>query len=714
MTTGFQPRYQLGLSLSGAISAGAYSAGVLDFLLQALDCWEMAAGGANVPTPAVGLKVLSGASAGAITAAVGAIALAGDPESERFPADGASDAAPRYKYYFRRLYDTWVVKPTLVADDGGIDLLSLDDLAGEIVLSALNSRLLDEIAANALDFTTSHGAQSRLRSYVSGSLHIYLTLSNLRGTPYYVKFTGGDYGMMQHGDRSHYILTGFGNWQATSDFADSDSPSYRLDAADLFVPAHPGWQSYGNAALASAAFPVGLAPRIIPTNVAEYEGRGWPVDDWQTLQTVKPVFAEAWVKNHHKGAFTFTAVDGGVINNDPFEYAFYSLPDTRPVADAHPAKEENRPQYVDRGVIMIAPFPEQPVLPPDGVPAPGLVSAYMALMPALKQQVRFKPTTFALAGDDDVANRFMISPSRQLAGGADARFPIASGLLGGFGGFVARSFRDHDFQLGRRNCQRFLQTTFALPPVNPIIQSSYARVSDDSAFLVADPARPEDITARQVIPLLGEAASEVKEAAWPRITQADLDRILGRLGTRLGRVASRLLSTWRGLPLMKLLAPLAAMVVPRATRRTIQRSFLADLVRRDQIVEWMLPPNWAQPSLSEDDKRAYEQDTRAIIGALLAPAFEMRTVDGLAMTCDLEKPRVQEILGQCAAAHGAPYQMWQSDWFDREDSRLVCLLADRPNWLKRHLGQSHAGSLFFAVKTDPPVPKVPLDAVIAA
>jgi hypothetical protein len=438
LTAGFQPRYQLGLSLSGAISAGAYSAGVLDFLLQALDCWEAAAGDPNVPQPAVGLKVFSGASAGAITAAVGAIALAGDPDSAQFPAGSVIANTQPTKYRFRRLYETWVVKPALVAEDAGTDLLSLSDLDGDDVLSVLNSRLLDEIAAGALDFTTAQAVPAR--SYVSGSLHIYLTLANLRGTPYYVKFTGGDYGMMQHGDRSHFILNGLGTWTTTSDFADSDAPYYPLQAATLFTPNHAGWQAYGNSALASAAFPVGLAPRTITTNVAEYDGRGWPVDDWQMLQTVKPRFADAWVKNHHKGAFTFTAVDGGVINNDPFEYAFYSLPDQQPPGATKPTQEVTTLDHVDRGVIMIAPFPEQPTLPPDGVPAPGLISAYMALMPALKQQVRFKPTAFALAGDDKVGSRFMISPSRQLAGGADARFPIASGLLNGFGGFVARSF----------------------------------------------------------------------------------------------------------------------------------------------------------------------------------------------------------------------------------------------------------------------------------
>ena len=68
--------FQIGLALAGAISAGAYTAGVLDFLFQALDEWEKLRGRADVPDHRVGLKVVAGASAGAITGALGAVALA--------------------------------------------------------------------------------------------------------------------------------------------------------------------------------------------------------------------------------------------------------------------------------------------------------------------------------------------------------------------------------------------------------------------------------------------------------------------------------------------------------------------------------------------------------------------------------------------------------------------------------------------------------------
>ena len=58
----------------------------------------------------------------------------------------------------------------------------------------------------------------------------------------------------------------------------------------------------------------------------------------------------------------------------------------------------------------------------------------------------------------------MIAPKRDAPPPeARTRAHLACGSVGGFGGFLCEDFRAHDFQLGRRNCQQFLRTTFALP-----------------------------------------------------------------------------------------------------------------------------------------------------------------------------------------------------------------------------------------------------------
>src|SRR3954451_12032112 len=74
--------FEIGLVMAGAISAGAYTAGVIDFLLQALDEWErakeqarkdIAAGKTNdCPMHEVRIKVMAGASAGGMTAGLAA------------------------------------------------------------------------------------------------------------------------------------------------------------------------------------------------------------------------------------------------------------------------------------------------------------------------------------------------------------------------------------------------------------------------------------------------------------------------------------------------------------------------------------------------------------------------------------------------------------------------------------------------------------------
>src|SRR5262249_30863752 len=70
--------FEIGLVMAGAISAGAYRAGVMDFLLQALDEWEKAKAEGDAPPHQVKLKVMTGASAGAMTAAITTAALCGD------------------------------------------------------------------------------------------------------------------------------------------------------------------------------------------------------------------------------------------------------------------------------------------------------------------------------------------------------------------------------------------------------------------------------------------------------------------------------------------------------------------------------------------------------------------------------------------------------------------------------------------------------------
>ena len=679
--------FQIGLTMSGAISAGAYTAGVFDFLIQALDEWEKARAEPGGPPHRVGIKVISGASAGAITAAVGTVALACENVPKKFASPGPDQ---EYEYICDRLYRTWVEAPALVKPDGK-DLLASRDIDAQAkmtppgkVLSVLDVTLLDEIMKEAL----SNPRPTRARPYVSASLHIYMTLSNMRGTPYNVPFEGGTYGMMAHSDRVHYRVDGIGTWQTTSAFADPDRPR-KLDINALVRGATPSaeWVTFAQTSVASGAFPIGLAARSTAAVRDEYT-RFFPQPYYyQQLTAIRPSFPTLLPTQSESVAFT--TVDGGVIDNDPFEYARFSL------MESPPTPNDPAPDKADRAVIMISPFPEPPAFPKEGMPPTDLVSIILALLPALKDQARFKPAELLIAGLPDHASRYLIGPRRvppdgrqpeNPAPGDEKRetFGIACGALGGFGGFLARSFRDHDFQLGRRNCQQFLSDAFALPPQNPLFEQAWVKDhGNDQAYLATVPVAGTRWI--RIIPLLGSAAKPVPYPEWPRLKLNDFALLQNRIKNRLTALVSALLTqNLKGIALWLASAGTAWLAKDRVAE-AIKYFILADLVRRDQIEGWDLPSNWQdQPKV------------RAVLAELLSPTRALRQTEGLAAETGLSPAAIQDIIERLKGVpDGTPFKVWQAPWVDSETKQPLFALASRQpdiwtQWKNRIFGAKQA------------------------
>ncbi|MBV9289654.1 MAG: hypothetical protein JO288_17880 [Hyphomicrobiales bacterium] len=715
--------FQIGLTMSGAISAGAYTAGVIDFLVEALDAWEEARDGSDgdtVPNHRVGIKVMSGASAGAITAAIAAIALVdGGPDGKRKAPGAYVKDGFTYRCYLPKLYETWVVKPTFVAEDKkAIDFLSLSDLetsntadsyaatsrvppSGQpkngAVISVLNTRLLDEIARAALKIDDLVKPPS---PYVAEKLHIYLTLSNLRGVPYKVPFRTGDYHMLSHGDRVHYAVEGVGSWPASSEFADHDKQR-PLSTADLLTPAGAAkWKDYAICALASSAFPIGLSARQIDTTLGvhggrddfdEYGERLFPEADLLKSRRIYP----DWSPPASAGdLFWFTTADGGIIDNDPFEYAHFSLKDGKSPDDLAQRIPYDQ-SIVNRAVIMISPFPEAKPILPEGQPGLNIVNLVRSLMPALIDQARFKPSQLALALDEEHGSRYLVGPRRD-----GARYAIASGLLNGFGGFVARSFRDFDFQLGRRNCQRFLQTSFGVDGRNPIVEHWGPKVDREKFRAPSD--NPGEPATYLLIPLYGSAAREVVLPKWPQITQGDFDALQRRIGQRFDSVAPALLrQNVRGL--LGLLFQIALLpglnlflsLLRHKALNFVKLTILSDLVRRDQIAGWDLPVDMG---LDPDD-------VRLVLAELLNPQFDLRTSAGIFHSIrsvaapNLTPARVDAVLRRLKLAQGKPYQVWEAGWKDKtgegEDGvSLYTLMSRKPSWADSLTGGRYLAPIF--------------------
>lgn len=505
--------FRIGLVMAGAVSAGAYTAGVIDFLVQALDEWENARARdpQNTPAHRVTIGVLSGASAGGMTAAMLAGILAGRtyrPIADRDPGITVNENV---------LFQSWV-------NDIDIrDLLGTSDLTdnNEPLKSLLDSSVLDAVAARALPLDV---AGTR-RAYADENLELLLTLGNLRGVPYNLPFASDHmverpgHGMHQHLDYLHFR---FGL-----------PPAFDQRRVLDWSMRNDQWNVLRQGALATGAFPVGLAARNVEQPGAVYNARTFDAPGTGDLINGKcdcheaKAIPPAWgIGLPPPKGYSFVSVDGGVFNNEPFELARNVL--------AGGGHNERRPALASHMMLTIDPFPDVADFLTESagyVPPHDLFGVVKALIGAFINQSRFKPGELVLATTAPSASRWLIAPSRP--GATAGQSLLASGPLGGFAGFIDRSFRYHDFMLGRANCQAFLRNHFHLPATNPVFATPTATPPANAA--TGDGMRP-------VIPLLGSASDPITVPSWPMITQSQLDSLERLIAKRLGKVLPRLLA----------------------------------------------------------------------------------------------------------------------------------------------------------------------------
>lgn len=585
--------------MAGAISAGAYTAGVLDVLLEALDIhnarYARAAEAdwqgefAGFPRHKVVLRVMSGTSAGGVSTGLAVAGLIG-ARKETEGADGTqiqiagkgdytseSGYSYSYNYILEPLHHVWVEALDLwrEVDGEGDGFLTVADMATGKVRSALNSEHIDRAAEWALSDIRWNGGTYR---FLAEDLELFLTTTNLQGVPYEVSFaSSGELGdahshaMSQHSAVRHFRISGLGTEGHVSDWLEA----WGDDGIPL--PLNPGrvdfdgldtnWRHFKAAAVATGAFPVGLAARIIEAEAHDFgpfaigertRGGALPIDlcPMGTDEDGSPIDNRPMPRMGEgvTGAdgVTYVAVDGGVANNEPFELARYTLrramPGPRTPGEKFLTANPRGAKEAHSSVLMIDPFPEGPVFTPltrelaDGLS--GIVPTARALFPALINQARFKPGELIEASSKSVHSRYLLAPSRRE--GTDERerrgdaappprigfqgaAAIACGSFGGFGGFFDRAFRAHDYMLGQRNCHSFLARHFNLHGENPVLN-------------LAGTGREAEEKVRVIDAGDGYYAERRPLPDWPRIGQAKLEPILTNARTRVGEVGSKLVN----------------------------------------------------------------------------------------------------------------------------------------------------------------------------
>lgn len=523
--------FEIGLVMAGAISAGAYTAGVIDFLIQALDEWQKAkeSNQPNCPQHDVKIKVMASASAGGMTSALVSALING----EFTPVTSMPDSIPDESTIKNNiLYSSWV------KDIHILKLLSTDDLKDKNspVKSILNSNVLDAIANSAINFTPTNFK----RNYISDELHVYLTVTNLRGVPYSIYLegaTGEGHALSLHRDYMHFVL---------SERDPKINGTVWLNPND---PAHPNWKILKQSALATGAFPLGLAPRELSRESKDYDKRKWPIPQppfnsikgtgkCVNMKEIPPNWPQEFCKDRESFEYKFLCVDGGVIDNEPLELARRELAGEDIV-------NHRDPQKAKRAVVMIDPFPSvEPITQEEaeGFANYDMIKVFTQMFTSLKQQARFKIDELELAQSEHVYSRFLIAPTRSTKNNVKEKYPIASGTLGGFGGFLSEMFRIHDYQLGRRNCQQFLRRYFVLPlqaaKKNPVF------AGQNSSQLEKYKVKIKGKDWIQIIPLLGTADKEVLPFEWNDLKVSDeyLNELKIDVKKRTKMVVNRLIS----------------------------------------------------------------------------------------------------------------------------------------------------------------------------
>ncbi|WP_227104122.1 patatin-like phospholipase family protein [Chromobacterium rhizoryzae] len=546
--------FEIGLCLAGAVSAGAYTAGVLDFLLEALEAWQQAKAdpAQNPPSHSVKLSVMAGASAGSVVAALLACSL-----HKNFAHGPRSD---------NPLYHNWVEAVDI------LNLLGTQDLQDQNsgFPSLLDCSRLDQLAEEARSQTTL-GAPYR-RDHVADTLRLAFCQANLSGVPYDLAMSSdsdapGAHGLDMTAHADHILF-------ALNTRPDSAQTPLQPDEYPLSTNTpDQNWRKMLQHALGSSAFPGGLRHRLLERHASDYLYRFIPHNG--RLIRLRP-------SCQLTGNYSYLCVDGGTMNNEPVALTHQLL--CGPLGHL-----ETSDGIATRAMIMIDPFPESAAYhAPEKTD--DLFSALPKLLTAWKDQCRTDSAESMLADDDHVYSRFLISPNRGAAWQQqDPKLPhLASSSLGAFGGFLHQAYRHHDFMLGRRNCQQFLKQHFTLPAGHPLFRSG----EQQQARAQQGQGQEE----WRILPLLGSVGEELPapQPEWPvdALDQARLGQIRDGVKTRF-----KALLQADKLPLSNAPRWLSSLLpIPRALFGWLVYDKVMDTIIAAQHTAGLLSPNQSAPT----------------------------------------------------------------------------------------------------------------------
>lgn len=445
------PTFELGLSLAGGVSCGAYTAGVVDFLIEALDTWDEARrrGDPEAPQHYVRIVAVGAASSGAMTAALLTAVMPFKVSPVR--ADTDPHLAQR-----NPLYDTWVNMT------GFADLLGSRDAHEGGVRSLLDPTPVERAARKAIQHELT--PLNQVRHWVADPLRVLLSVADLEGVPQVPAQTSGQQGpaLTEHGALLRFAISGSG---VPGSGAAPRADEVPIDQSGENRHRDRRWATWGqvlaDAAIASGAVPLLLPARRLSLPWAAFRGAELQISGCRDAPA-RRVLLQPVDDPNPSSVRRFNAVDGGLIDNTALHAVRAELNQRDPLA-CNPRHADE----VTRAVLMVDPMLDSAGLHNRGQDVDGLGALVASLARMLLDQVRTERSDIALALDETVYSRFLISPGRSgvNVGGC---VELAGASLGGFGGYLSREFRRHDYLLGRCNAQQALATHMTLPASHPL------------------------------------------------------------------------------------------------------------------------------------------------------------------------------------------------------------------------------------------------------
>jgi hypothetical protein len=532
--------FELGLVLGGTVSAGAYTAGALDLLIEAMDAWHGQDNGH--PPHRILLKNAAGSSGGAVCSALLALVSNRDLEHIHLKQSDLDRNHPPIKNVFWNLWvDSFEFSKLVDSSDIGERIHGGPGDKGQHVAGILNASMIDEARAKILQVSSQPATQDR--PWVDKAFRVGITVTNLPGVPYRTE------GIMEAGGYAGE------NYWAHDDYAwftvPTENPARSIPADDISPDSFNlsdqavGFATLADWATASGALPIGLKARSLSRPVEHYAYRPrlrvaaaaggaytayqeWPEPDWS-------VFPDT--------TYTFTAVDGGCFNNNPVRMVHADLAG---MAGVNPSGASD----ARRAMLMIDPLVAQP----SGSDGIGLSAAAVAgaMIGTFTNGARYLTADLERFSKNDVYSRFQLVPSRIIPFSPSGKKPwvdtlvfgeqaLAGTDLGAVGGWCSRRYRVHDFLLGRTNMLAYLKSEFILKADNPLfnnwsdemrrlhaLDSNGKRIVDANALIKPD-----------MLPILPTDGIVAEMPDWPT-GALDLKEVEDGLGDRLDAVIKQL------------------------------------------------------------------------------------------------------------------------------------------------------------------------------